>query len=343
MVSKVIPVWACPELKSDDLDKSEKFNVMSACENEVLSTLMSSRTLDGDGFTLIVLDESTPREMGQILHSILTVESQKELLFSEKKHFIVSLSSKEAWRRNLLDSYRKELYWDPAKLVQIDITVGGAILDLDIISSTEQTGFKTFKLLEDKLGERLAQDGVEASIEVTSITGALFTYMHDYNPREYLQEDYPLEPGNEQWEAQKPFGRKTVVQFDKGEGQESLDSQGFVSLIDSVLKKSDLYQFEVYTDVGDGVVILSDGESGSVIASWDGRNHVDLNIYMHDDTEFEIKQFLDEFTKLTKNQLNMGLRDDFPRGTGRVMNFRADLTYEGFDSIYELLPYVDLD
>lgn len=346
MISKVVPIWACPQLKSEGLDQSEKFSIMSACENEVLTTLMSNLSIDADGLTLVVLDESTTREMGQILHSILSIPSHRDLLFSDQKHFIVSLSKKdksEEWRRNLLDSYRKELYWDPAKLVEIDITIGRSVLGLDIISSNKQTGFKAYKVLEDKLAERLAQDGVEASIEVTSITGALFNFMHDYKPREYVQEDYPLKPGNEQWEAQTPFGRKTVVQYDKGEGQESLDSKGFVSLIDSFLKNSNLYQFEVYTDVGDGVVIVSDGKAGSLIAIWDGRNHVDLNIYMHDDKEIEIIQFLDDFTNLAKNKLNMGLRDDFPRGTGRVMNFRADLSYDGFDSITELRPYVELD
>jgi hypothetical protein len=329
-----------------DLKKSEKFNVLSACEEQVISTLMSSRSLEGGGIMLMVLDESTPREMGQILHSILTVQTQTELLLSEKKHFIMTLSSKEeseAWRRNLLERYRKELYRDPTKLVQIDITIGGAALELDVISSTELTTFKIFKSLEDKLHERLARNHEEPTVEVTSITGALFNFMHDFNPREYVQEDYPLEPGIEQWEAQKPLGRKTIVQYDKGEGQVLLDSQSFVGLVDSVLKKTDVYEFEVYTDIGDGVAIVSDAKLGSVVATWDGRNHVDLNIYMHDDTEYEIEQFLKEFNKKSKKYMNQGLRDDFPRGIGRVMNFRADMTYDGFDSIVELEPYVDLD
>jgi len=37
----------------------------------------------------------------------------------------------------------------------------------------------------------------------------------------------------------------------------------------------------------------------------------------------------------------MTLRDDFPRGIGRVMNFREDMSYKGFESIWDLEPYVD--
>jgi len=345
MVSKVIPVWACPELSNiDDEDKSEMFYELTACEQQVLSTLMIGRVGEGQGIALIVLDENTTREMGRILHSILSVEAHKELLVAVD-HFMMSLSKKsETWRRNLLDRYRKELQFDPAKLVQFDINIGGANMILDIISNHNMTGFKTYNSLEEKLSKQLALNNAEVSVELISLTGGLFNFMHDFDPHYYLQEDYPVEPGNEQYKAQKPLGRKTVVQYDQADGKPMRDLNHFVSLIDSVLTGWELYQFEVYTDVGDGGVVVSDIKPGSLIAIWDGRSHVDLNIFLHDDTEFEIKDFIQEFTKLTKDKLNMGLRDDFPRGTGRVMNFRADLTYDGFDSIHgDLIPYVDLN
>jgi len=343
MVSNVIPVWACPELsKSDDEDESGKFTKMTECENQVLTALLSGRGIDGEGIAVIVLDESAPRKMGQICHSILAVPSYNEMLLSENKHMIMSLSKRsETWRGNLLERYRKELLYDPVKKAQLHITVGGIKMELDIVTNSKSIGFKRYKLLEEALSEQLAQNGTEASAEIVSITGGLFNYMHDFSPREYLQEDYPLEPANEQWKAQKTLGRKTVVQYDKVVGQEMPDSHGFVRLIDTVLTGFGLHQFEVYTDIGDGVVVVSDIKAGSLIAIWDGRDHVDLNIFLHDDTEIEIKDFLDEFSKITKTTLNMGLRDDFPRGTGRVMNFRADMTYGGFDSIWKLEPYVE--
>lgn len=345
MVSKVIPVWTCPELSnSDDEDKSGKFTKMTECENEVVSTLMSARGLNGEGIALVVLDESTPREMGQILHSILTVHSHKEMLMSAKDQYMMSLSKKsesELWRRNLLELYRKELYFDPAKLVQFDITVGGANMELDIVSNNEMTGFKTYKSFEEKLSKQLAQVGVEASAEVISLTGGMFNFMDVYNPHEYLHEEYPVEPGDEQWKAQKPLGRKTVVQYDKARGRNMFDTEGFVRVIDEAVLDWDLYEFEVYTDVGDGVVVVAETRGGSLHAVWDGRDHVDLNIFMHDDREAVVKDLLDAFT--IESKMNMGLRDDFPRGTGRVMNFKEDLSYDGVESISDFQPYVDLE
>ena len=339
-VSKVIPVWSCSELTGND--DGENFAKMTECENQVLSTLMSGRGIDGDGIELIFLDESVPLEMGQILHSILTVESHQEMLMS-KEHLIMSLSSKpksETWKRNFIERYRKEIYFDPVILSQLDISIGESNMELDVVSNFESTGFKTIISFEEKLRKLL---GADASVEVVTVTGGLFNFQDEYDPRIYLQTDYPEEPGNKQWEAQKPLGRKAVVQYDKAKNAKMFDPQGFVSLIDEFLQGRDLYQFEVYTNVGDGVAVVADMKAGSLIANWDGRDHVDLNIFLHDDTEIEINDFLEDFKKLSGSKLKMGLRDDFPRGTGRVMNFREDLTYAGFDSIWNLEPYVELD
>merc|ERR1740117_2093821 len=144
-------------------------------------------------------------------------------------------SESEVWRRNLLDRFRREFYYDPAKLVKFDITVGGANMELDVFSNNEMIGFKTYKTFEDKLSKQLAQVDTEASVEVTSLTGGVFNFMHDYNPREYSQEDYPVEPGDEQWKSQKPLGRKTVVQYDKAKYTKMFDTEGFVNVIDEIV------------------------------------------------------------------------------------------------------------
>jgi len=266
-------------------------------------------------------------------------------LMSEFEHYIISLSKKvesEIWRENLLERYRKELLYDPTKSVKFDVTINAANMALNIVSNSAKIGFKRIKMLEDELNSLLRKDVEEANVEVVSISGGLFNFMHDYDPQEFLQDEYPMEPGNEQWKAQKPLGRKAVVQYDKANGQEMLDGESVVQLIDSVLEGQDLYRFEVYTDIGDGVVVVSDTETGSLIALWDGRDHIDLNIFMHDDSEIEIQEFIGKFNNLSKKRLRMGLRDDFPRGTGRVMNFRVDLTYNDFSSIKNLEPYVDM-
>lgn len=335
----VIPVWACPELMSgDNSDKAGKFAKMTKCEEQVLSTLMTGRGRNEEGIELIVLDESTPREMGQILHSILTEESHHDLLMSEFEHNLISLSKNldsERWRANLFERIRKEILYDPVKVAQYDINADGEKMILDMVSLKSLT-FKGIKEMEMAFNDVL---GVSAN--VVAVTGGLFNFQHDFDPHYYTQEDYPLEPGDKQWEAQKSLGRKTVVQYDKIDGGKMPEPKAFVEVIAAVLSDQKLYSFEVYTDVGDGVLVVSDSEAGSLVAVWDGRDHIDLSIFMHDDNELEMGDLIHKFKKLTKEYVAMGLRDDFPRGTGRVMNFKADMTYAGFDPEKHTRPYVD--
>lgn len=297
-----------------------------------------------DGIELIVLDESAPLELGSILHSIMETEYHRDLLLSETEDYMVSFTKKdeaEEWRTNLLERYRQEELYDPVKLTKFEITVDGAVMELDVFSNDVDTGFRKYKTLEEKLTARLAKVDAKASAEVIRVTGGLFNFQDDFDPHYYAQKDYPEQPGLDQYAAQKPLGRKTVVQFDKPEKGDSIDAQGFVRLIDSALAGQTLYKFEVYTEVGDGIVIVSDFKAGSVVATWDGRMHADLSIFLHDDSEVEIKKFIDNFTKLAKGKFDMGLRDDFPRGTGRVMNFKADLSYAGLASLTKGKPYVE--
>lgn len=246
----------------------------------------------------------------------------------------------------MLERHRKLILYDPVKTVKYDITADGISIELCmLVYDNDKTGFKTFRSLEDNITKALASNGVDATAEVTAVTGGLFRFQHNFNPRTYVQEDYPEIPGKVQWDHQESFGRKTVVQYEKKEfAQDFFDAEGFVGLVDSIIggDGKNLYDLQTYTDVGDGLVIIADSTAGSVILVWDGKEHVDLNFFLHDDTEFEIKEHLEEFEKLTKLQMAMTLRDDFPRGTGRVMNFRADMIYHGVNSVVDPEPYVDM-
>ena len=337
-VGKVIPVWMCPDTEFSNFAK------MAECEDNVLAYLMEALNNDDNGIELFVLDESATLELGSIIHSILDTEFQRDLLLSEGGDYMVSLSKKlesEQWRTNLLERYRQEERFDPVKLTKFELTVDGAVMELDILSTDAEKGFRQYKTLEETLNAKLATVDSKASAEVISVTGGLFNFQENFDPHYYAQKDYPEQPGLDQYAAQKPLGRKTVVQFDKPEKGDAIDEQGFVRLIDSSLAAQTLYKFDVYTNVGDGIVVVSDFGAGSVVAQWDGRSHADLSIFLHDDSEAQIKKFIDNFTKLAKGKFDMGLRDDFPRGTGRVMNFKADLSYAGLASLKMEKPYVD--
>jgi len=63
---------------------------------------------------------------------------------------------------------------------------------------------------------------------------------------------------------------------------------------------------------------------GNAAVLWDGRDGVNVNLYLNDENFDLAEQFLAEF-KAKVPSMRVILRDTFPRGTGRVVNFQKDL------------------
>lgn len=78
------------------------------------------------------------------------------------------------------------------------------------------------------------------------------------------------------------------------------------------------------TDIGDGSVHIAQCTEGSMVVLWDGKNHVDVNLFTYD----QKKDFHDEFSKTLVSLLpvlQVSLLDTQPRGMGDVVNFSGDI------------------
>jgi hypothetical protein len=82
-----------------------------------------------------------------------------------------------------------------------------------------------------------------------------------------------------------------------------------------------------FDSVGDGGLIVSVSNEGSALLTWDGRDHVDINLFGgFRDGEEQADSFISSFVDSVEEHLVVALRDDYPRGTGRVVNFPSDLS-----------------
>ena len=59
--------------------------------------------------------------------------------------------------------------------------------------------------------------------------------------------------------------------------------------------------------------------------SWDGRKHVDISYYLSGNAEGKADKFIASFMHYSDRSLTIALRDNMPRGTGRVINFEKDM------------------
>ena len=64
---------------------------------------------------------------------------------------------------------------------------------------------------------------------------------------------------------------------------------------------------------------------GSIVLVWDGRHHVDLNLFSYDESKDLADSFVETFTVISGNKLRVSLRDDQPRGIGRVVSFSSEI------------------
>jgi len=90
--------------------------------------------------------------------------------------------------------------------------------------------------------------------------------------------------------------------------------------------------------VGDGCIITCFWSGGSIVATWDGGTHIDVNFFASlDDPDqnqinsnnngglFQEELFEHLLLRAFPLSLNLMLRDEHPRGFGRVVNFREEL------------------
>jgi hypothetical protein len=85
-------------------------------------------------------------------------------------------------------------------------------------------------------------------------------------------------------------------------------------------------EIQTWLGVGDGAVVTSIFAKGSVVLVWDGAEHVDMNLFCFDQSRDLADKFLDLF--LLETEWELMLRDDQPRGYGRVVNFQSDISIE---------------
>ena len=211
------------------------------------------------------------------------------------------------------------------------IQAGDATVQIGIVTCGDESLAYTLTTEERILQERFSEAGLEVNVELRTIHGGLFPYKDDFDGgNKFLQSDYDDKPGFQQYNQQQPLGSQHIVQINTKEGEkEEISSQ---KLEDSLLSTLEWLQFDVIShvlvaDVGEGVVIAYTCKQGNVIVVWDGREHIDLNFFSFAETEKLAEKMVAGFIHYASRgkKLAAALRDDFPRGIGRVVNFKADL------------------
>merc|ERR1712129_105909 len=78
-----------------------------------------------------------------------------------------------------------------------------------------------------------------------------------------------------------------------------------------------------FSNLGDGAYVSGFFSNGNIVVLWDGRNHIDINLFTYVENTLFHQKFIGNFQTLFSSEIV--LKDEQPRGFNRVVNFLTDV------------------
>jgi len=149
--------------------------------------------------------------------------------------------------------------------------------------------------------------------------------------RMFLPDDYDQTSPMEQWKTQNPVGHQVIFQMVTEPKKTTLSTKVVRKALENAISQTDLpgiaedsTAIQEYTDLGEGCVLVKIWSSGSIVVTWDGRSHIDVNLFTYEEDIDQCDEFEGNFQEGVTSLTTM-LRDEQPRGAGRLISFQRDL------------------
>eukprot|EP00585_Thalassiosira_rotula_P003412 CAMPEP_0196142314 /NCGR_PEP_ID=MMETSP0910-20130528/11541_1 /TAXON_ID=49265 /ORGANISM="Thalassiosira rotula, Strain GSO102" /LENGTH=1004 /DNA_ID=CAMNT_0041403613 /DNA_START=20 /DNA_END=3034 /DNA_ORIENTATION=+ len=172
---------------------------------------------------------------------------------------------------------------------------------------------------------KLDQNPVVKFTDIRKITirGAM-RVQSNYDPETFSWADYDQRPGLEQFYGQRPVGLQTVFQLglspDTKKVLSASDIQKASQTATQHWSEKDQGVKWAFHEIGEGAVYVAlSSEAGHAAVVWDGADGVTVNVFTYDETV----DHYEAFAAVLKDNLppmNLMLRDEQPRGYGKVIN-----------------------
>ncbi|CAJ1952697.1 unnamed protein product [Cylindrotheca closterium] len=315
----VLTIYTCPEIAKMNLtEDASKVEDMYDCELQVLDQLFELPPID-----LVLIDDSVPFSMMQVFASILGMPEKRTALFKPKHLIALPFTHTSNYKaRFLAERYRLE---QKNLISGTTFIVEGDEDKLGWVVAFVGDDYSMFKLeqMEGRLKEALPNLDVEIR---TSIGGKKHTEKDlEYESWTFEPEKYDSSPNEIQNTEQESLGRQSIVQLNWSDENAGIYTS--LALLQNTLQamKFTPQRFSTFKDVGDGGGAFSTFTEGSAVLVYDGKEGLVLNLFLFDDAKAVADKFIDTFKAKSNGTLEGWLRDDQPRGVGRVVNFSDEI------------------
>jgi len=323
-----IVTLSCPSLENFNPNGQGETEKLADCERSIHKSIRNhARDVK---FNAIFIHSSADEVISSIFLKCFKARSgalRDEVLVNESLIIALQLKTNETWRQNLLHRFKSEVFEEsPASyaevLVKKDDTTGRLLLT---------NGFDWSFV--DKLNRTVAEMNTsDLSANVDIILGAEWLYQEPFIPHGIAKmTDYDSTTSLAQWDTQNPVGHQVIFQLESKRNLNKVTiERSFTNTIAklNVCKtcKDDIRKFDA---VGDGLVMTVSWSLGNIVLLWDGRRHIDMNIF----TFFEDVEFTDTiqntFQKgFRKSSLVLIHRDEQPRGVGKLVVYKRDVKFK---------------
>ena len=227
---------------------------------------------------------------------------------------------------------RKQYQNDPVVRGEFHLQAGESAVELGVVSCGDTLAAYNMEAEEFQLQKYFEEAHMDVEVELRTLSGGQFPFDDDFDGgNEFLQADYDNNPGRAQYAEQNQLGSQHIFQFvpkaDQAQNLE-LSAKSLDTAMEKVMErmKAKVSGHHHVTDIGDGCLIAFFTDIGNAILVWDGREHIDVNFFFFKEDWGATDVFVASFIHFNsaKHVLEVGLRDDMPRGTGRVINFERD-------------------
>jgi hypothetical protein len=216
------------------------------------------------------------------------------------------------------------------------------MLILGMIYCCDEHAIAVFTEFEQSLRDHHEHNSSGTILNIVSIFGGELQPPRDivaYEQRTFPMDAYNLTDHNKQMTTQEALGRQTIVQLEPTIVE---DIEGRIDKESTTMVRfDDLYRYleaTVVTTMGYGPIWTTEKyhgldqlgalggaisiiyPQGNVVLVWDGQHHVDINIFSYNQNKELHDRFIDAFCSWMKF-FEVKLRDDQPRGVGRVVSF----------------------
>lgn len=330
-----IKVLNCPSMSNFNRYDASANEALSSCEKRLHDVIIHDSKFEL--FDAIIIDSTADKVTSSILLKLLSAWPLTKILALNSIVITPSLTNHEkAWKKNFMLRLKDEVFGDNPDAAFVDIAVENKKTNSGFNVMITNYGLQNFvRSLNETIVEFNAKTKNELFSRVNILNGGAWRYQKDFEPsRVFLPDDYDQTEPLAQWKSQNPVGHQVILQLEPitttdisvAQITESVLSEAIKGAIKEVDIGWDADSVKKFCDVGEGCLFLALFESGTLSILWDGRSHVDINIYtLKEDIDLVVDVFVQSFLEWIPTHV-VTLRDEQPRGFGGVVSYGKDVS-----------------